>query len=69
MAVAPVGMTERAPSARVKLQYISEAFKGGEVGRDGITEPRDDGKSAFGVSEVAIQKRSFQRERGWGGWQ
>ena len=26
------GMTERAPSARVKLQYISEAFKGGGRG-------------------------------------
>ena len=33
-----LGMMERAPSARVKLQYISEAFKGREVGRDGNCE-------------------------------
>ena len=28
----------------------------------------DDGKSAFGESEVAVHRRSFQRGGGWGGW-
>ena len=34
-------MTERAPSARVKLQYISEAFKRGMVRGDGSDANRD----------------------------
>ena len=54
-------MTERAPSARVKFQYISEAFKRGVVRGDGSEAGWDDGKSAFGVSEVALPKRSSQR--------
>ena len=64
-----LGMTERASSARVKLQCISEAVLGVEVGGDGSWAERDDGKSAFGVSEVAMPKRSFQRGvvRGDGG--
>ena len=45
----------------MKLQRISEAFKGGEVEGDSKPSRRDDGKSAFGVSEVALPKRSFQR--------
>ena len=43
------------------LHCLSEAFKGGEVGGDGIYAHRDDRKSAFGVSEVVVHKRSFQR--------
>ena len=62
-------MTERAPSARVKLQYIGEAFKRGVVRGHGSAAQRDDGKSAFGVSEVAIDKRSFQKLGGSGRWQ
>ena len=63
------GMTEKAPLAGVKLQYISEAFKGCEVGGDGSGTQRDDGKSAFGESEVAMHKRSFQMGGGQRGWQ
>ena len=50
---------------RVKLQHLSEAFKGRVVGGGWHIDEQDDGKSAFGVSEVAEHKRSFQR--GWSG--
>ena len=49
--------------------HKAKLSKGGKVGGDGKTTSRDDGKSAFGVSEVAMPKRSFQRGvvRGDGG--
>ena len=47
-------MTERALTAREKLQDISEAVLGGEVGGDGGDARRDDGKSAISAREVVV---------------
>ena len=62
-------MTERALSAREKLQLISEAVLGGEVGGDGRAQRRDDGKRAFSPNEVARPQRSCHRGGGRGGSQ
>ena len=59
VAAAPVGMTERAPSARKQLQVMAkpEALaEDGGVFRGGSGRPtRDDGKSAISANAVAGQ--------------